>query len=368
MWTLTNNYSNWEALEKEFPWVADMQSVPQDSIHHAEGNVAIHTQMVLQAMQDLEEFQQLAPWEQEMLLAAALAHDIEKRSTTVEEKGRILSPGHAKKGAFTFRNILFEKGGLTVKEREQLVGLVRYHGFPIWLMEKKNPEKELLKVALETNTLWLYILAKADVLGRICADQKEMLDRVTLFKMMCEEHNCFGKPRAFTTSEGRFHYFNTDEMYPDYEPFDSYKATVHVLSALPGMGKDYFIKQNLDLPIISLDALRIELKVAPTDTAGNGSVVQEAKKRAKQYLASGQDFVWNATNTSQLMRAQLIELFTDYKAKVVIHYIEKPYKKWLQQNHNRERKVSEAVLFKMLLKWQPPSLFEAHEVYYYEEK
>ncbi|MDI9311804.1 MAG: AAA family ATPase [Limnohabitans sp.] len=366
MWTLTNNYNDWAALELEFSWVADMKNVPQDAIHHAEGDVAIHTQMVLKEMQNLPEFKALAHYEQAFLLAAALAHDIEKRSTTITENGRIQSPGHAKKGAFTFRQILFEKGGLSLFEREQLVGLVRYHGFPIWLMEKQNPEKELLKVAFETNTEWLYILAKADILGRICNDQQEMLDRISLFKMMCEEQDCWDKPRDFISSEGRFHYFNTAEMYPDYQPFDAYKCTVHVMSALPGMGKDYFIKNQFDLPVISLDALRIQHKIAPTDTAGNGRIVQEAKKMAKAYLASGQDFVWNATNTSQLMRMQLIELFIDYKAKVILHYIEKPYKKWLQQNHNRDAKVPEQVLFKMLSKWQPPSVYEGHEVYYYE--
>ncbi|MFK7032304.1 AAA family ATPase [Flavobacterium oreochromis] len=367
MWTLTNNYNNWQALENEFVWVAEMKEVPQDPIHHAEGNVAIHTQMVLKAMQELPEFVALAKNEQAFLLAAALAHDIEKRSTTVIENGRVQSPGHAKKGAFTFRQILFEKGGLSLFEREQLAGLVRYHGFPIWLMEKQNPEKELLKVSLEANTKWLYLLAKADILGRICNDQKEMLERITLFKMMCEEYDCWGKPRHFNSTEGRFHYFNTNENYPDYQPFDTYKCTVHVLSALPGMGKDYFIKNQFDLPVISLDALRIQHKIAPTDAAGNGRIVQEAKKMAKIYLASGQDFVWNATNTSRLMREQLIALFVDYKAKVIIHYIEKPYKKWLVQNHTREAKVPENVLFKMLSKWQPPSLYEGHEVLYYED-
>lgn len=365
MWTLSNNYNNWEALESEFEWVKDMKQVPQDEIHHAEGNVAIHTEMVLNAMQELEEYKQLEDWEKEILLAAALAHDIEKRSTTQIENGRIISPGHSKKGAQTFRVALFEKYPLAYSLREKLVNLVRYHGFPIWCMEKSNPVKELLKVSLETNTLWLYILAKADMIGRICNDTAAMLERVEFFKFMCIEHDCFGKEKGFSNNNGRFHYFNSQENYVDYQPFENFKSTVHLMSALPGMGKDFFIAQNFDMNIISLDEMRQKYKVTHNDTKSNGQIIQESKQLAKQYLAKGIPFVWNATNITELMRAQLIDMFVTYKAKVIIHYIEKPYKQWLKQNHSRQAKVPENALEKMLFKWQPPSIIEAHEVKYY---
>lgn len=58
MWTITNNKS-WQHLEETFDWVANMQAVPQDARHHAEGNVAIHTQMVLQALEEQTLYQQL---------------------------------------------------------------------------------------------------------------------------------------------------------------------------------------------------------------------------------------------------------------------------------------------------------------------
>ncbi len=44
-WQLTQ-CRDWAQLEKQFDFVC-MQYVPQDRLHHAEGNVAIHTQMVL---------------------------------------------------------------------------------------------------------------------------------------------------------------------------------------------------------------------------------------------------------------------------------------------------------------------------------
>ncbi|NOU30314.1 MAG: hypothetical protein HOO96_20620, partial [Polyangiaceae bacterium] len=39
----------WDALQV-FPWVRALEACPQDAIHHAEGNVWIHTRMVLETL------------------------------------------------------------------------------------------------------------------------------------------------------------------------------------------------------------------------------------------------------------------------------------------------------------------------------
>ncbi len=75
-WQLTQ-CRDWAQLEKQFDFVRDMQYVPQDRLHHAEGNVAIHTQMVLAALKDLPEYQQLTELKQQIVWAAALLHDVE---------------------------------------------------------------------------------------------------------------------------------------------------------------------------------------------------------------------------------------------------------------------------------------------------
>lgn len=82
IWQLTKN-KDWASLEKQFSWVAEMKHVEQHKIHHAEGNVAIHTQMVLDELLKLSSFQNLDEQDKEILWAAALMHDIEKRSTSV---------------------------------------------------------------------------------------------------------------------------------------------------------------------------------------------------------------------------------------------------------------------------------------------
>lgn len=108
-WQLTKN-RDWSQLEAQFDFIRDMQNVPQDSLHHAEGNVAIHTQMVLAALESLPEYQQLSPFKQQVVWTAALLHDVEKRSTTREdEEGRIHSPGHAKKVSYLYGIYYFVK-------------------------------------------------------------------------------------------------------------------------------------------------------------------------------------------------------------------------------------------------------------------
>src|SRR5688572_26379064 len=132
-WSISKN-KKWASLEQEFKWVADMKGVIQDSIHHAEGDVAIHTQKVLEALESLPDFQKFDDQTKEMLWAAALLHDVEKRSTTVvEENGRITSRGHAKKGEFTTREILFREVPTPFFLREKICALVRHHGLPLWI-------------------------------------------------------------------------------------------------------------------------------------------------------------------------------------------------------------------------------------------
>lgn len=353
-------------MAQHYDWIADMHGVPQDPVHHAEGDVAVHTQMVLEALRALPEYQALDPEAQEILWMAALLHDVEKRSTTfTESDGSIVSPGHAKKGALTARYILYTQFDLPFTIREQIVYLVRYHGLPLWLMHKPDPLKALLKTSLLVNTAWLALLARADILGRICNDQGEMLERIGFFEAYAREQNCWGAPYAFANELSRFQYFQKEDGHPEYIPFDNTTCEVVVMSGLPGMGKDHHIgKYFYDLPVVSLDAIRKKHKLKPEDKSANGWVAQQAKEQARSYLRVGQSFVWNATNITSTMRKQLIDLLSSYKASIRIVYLEQPYKTWHRQNSERADMVPPAVLEKLLRKLEVPEPTEAHIVDY----
>jgi len=363
MWQLSEN-RNWDYLKQKFAWVNDMEGVPQDAIHHAEGDVETHTQMVIAALVKLPEYQLLDQQNQAILFAAALMHDIEKRSTTVIElDGRITSAGHAKKGEKTTRTILYCEIPTPFAIREQVAKLVRYHGLPLWIFEKQHTQKALLQTSLEVNTEHLMMLAKADILGRICADQDELLYKIELFKAFCQEQAVWGKAKFFSSNLARFNYFQKVDESPDYVPFEENSFEVIMMAGVPGSGKDTYLKKyHKDLVIVSLDSIRRKHGISATDKSGNGRVVQMAKELARESLRKKQSFAWNATNTSRQMREQLIDLFTTYGAKVKIIYLEVPYKKLMSQNRNREYAVPESVITKLIERLEIPTDSEGHEV------
>lgn len=364
MWTLTKN-KNWGQL-KNLSWVNDMYGVPQSPVHHAEGDVAIHTQMVLAALENMEAFKDLNEQDRETVWTAALMHDVEKRSTTfTDENGQIVSPGHAKKGAVTTRKILYRDFAVPFVIREQISGLVRYHGLPLWVFEKPNPVQALIKASLEVNTSLLVLLATADVLGRICSDVDELLYKIELFKELAKEHNCWGKPKSFSSNLSMFQYFRKDDRQPDFEAFDDTQTLVIIMSGIAGSGKDFYISKNFPtLPVVSLDDMRRKAKIEYGDAKGNGRIIQAAKEQAKQYLRSKQAFVWNATNITLQMRVQLIDLFEPYKPRIKIVYVETTYSKLAAQNKNREYTLPQAAIEKMIDRLEVPQLWEAMEVEY----
>ena len=363
MWTITND-KNWKTLEEKFSWVAVMKTVPQDARHHAEGDVAIHTGMVLKALTGTPEFQVLSAQQQECLWASALLHDVEKFSTTViEPDGSITAHGHARKGAMTARRILYREVPTPFFLREAIVALVRYHGLPLWLLEKPDPLKQIIKASMEVNTEWLALLARADVLGRICADRDDLLYRIDCFEEFCKENGCWGQIRGFVSAASRMNYLTRDDGYPDYDPFEKPQFEVVLMSGLPGSGKDSYIRRHYkDWPVISLDSLREDKGIDHRDSTGNGQIIQEAKEKARELLRKQKGFVWNGTNITRQMRTQLIELFMQYKASVRIVYIEAPYHKLMQQNREREAVVPAAAMEKLIQKLEVPAAWEAHDL------
>jgi len=134
------------------------------------------------------------------------------------------------------------------------------------------------------------------------------------------------------------------------------------MSAIPASGKDYYIENHLDLPILSLDNIRREHKIKPTDKKGTGRVVQMAKEQAKVYMRKKQSFVFNATNITKEMRGRWISLFLEYRARVKIIYLEVPYKRLKKQNGNRAYPVPLDVIDRLFNKLEIPDFEEGHEV------
>ncbi len=353
---------HWDELQA-FPWVRALEGCPQDPIHHAEGNVWIHTRMVLETLSAMPAFRALPFEEQSIVHIACLMHDIAKPQTTRVEDDRVTAKGHSRAGELMARRILWDLGA-PFALREAVCGLIRYHQIPFFLIERDDARRVAAEVSLKARCDHLALVAEADIRGRVCADTNRILDQIELFREFCRDEDCFSKPRRFASNHTRFIYFRSSSesgRHPDVEAFDDTHTEVILMSGLPGAGKDTWARENLrGLPVVSLDVLRDELDVDPTDP--QGTVVQAARERAKEHLRRREPFVWNATNLSQQRRGPLIDLAADYGARVRIVYLEASPERLFAQNEARVAAVPEGVIRRMTERWEVPSLTEAHEV------
>jgi len=360
-----NEKIDWETILSKYDCLQILETIPQSPIYHGEGNVWIHTKMVCEEMIQLTEWQALNELDRSILFFAALLHDIGKAPCTVINKGQITSHKHAVVGALMVRQLLMQEAWhqIPFELRERVVYLVRYHGLPLWFTGKRNPEKEILRAAQLINLKHLAILAEADLRGRICEGKEDLFFNIELFKETAEKYDCLEQAYPFFSDAARFIYFQKEDGNRFYEPYEKDTFEVILMAGLPGAGKDTYLQNNLkDLPIISLDKIRKELKISPKAT--QGKVIQTAKERAKVFLRKKEPFVWNATNISRKVRGPLVELFSTYGATVKIIYIEPNLKTLFAQNENREDIVPRNVLKRMMKRLELPTVMEAHQVEY----
>lgn len=154
-----------------FPELQSLVGVPQEPEWHPEGDVDVHTMMVVDEARKLIDD---LPYEKQVtVMLAAVAHDFGKPPTTQFFDGRVRSHSHDEAGveptlAFLDRFGIFTINGYDV--RNQVVQLVRYHLKPgeFYKAESKNPvgDGAFRRLARKVEPDLLYRVAKADSLGR----------------------------------------------------------------------------------------------------------------------------------------------------------------------------------------------------------
>ena len=344
------------------PWARAMAACAQDAGWHAEGDVWTHTAMVCRQLPRLADWPDLSPRERTLLVFAALFHDAGKPATSAldPETGRIRSPKHALKGERLARGVLRDLG-CPLKTREEIARLVRFHGRPAFLLERPDPEHEVVSLSWLVRNRLLHLFAIADTRGRTTAETTRAEETLGLWKLAAEECGCYDAPYPFANDHARFRYYRGERPDRFHVPHEDHRCTVTLLSGLPGSGKDTWLARNRPgLPVISLDDLRDELDVEPTDDQGR--VAQLARERCRTALRAGTDFAFCATNLLRQTRSRWIDLFADYGARVEAVYVEPPLPTILDRNRRRERRVPEDAIRRLADKTEPPTATEAHAV------
>ena len=356
-------------------FVIPMSRTEQNPAFHAEGDVWTHTKLVCETLVKLDSFRNLTEDEQQAVFLASLLHDIGKIPTTRWEEGRWTSPNHTLVGSKMARQFLWQELGLCgtpekQQFRETVCNLIRYHSFPPHAIDDPDGKRKLLAVAANGEFCPLFtiellcILCEADALGRECAeaqDRLRMTEQVQLCREFARESGCYDHPFAFPSAHTRYSCLSGKDIAPEVELYDDTWGEVILMSGLPGTGKDTWIQGNCsDLPMISLDEIRREMKISPTEN--QSKVIEIAREQAKEFLRKKQPFVWNATNLSPMVRAKQIKLFAQYHASTRIVYLETDWNEQLRRNSNRAEVVPEQAICHMMEELVLPEAKEAHKV------
>jgi tRNA nucleotidyltransferase (CCA-adding enzyme) len=156
-------------LQKIFPEIHSLIGVPQDDEWHPEGDVFVHTQLVVDGARNLIE--ELSYPKKVTVMLAALAHDFGKPPTTEFIEGRWRSRGHEEAGVVPTESFLDRLNIHTIDGydvRKQVIALVREHLKPGEFYKKRDEvgEGAFRRLARRCEPDLLYRVAKADSLGR----------------------------------------------------------------------------------------------------------------------------------------------------------------------------------------------------------
>ena len=157
------------AIEQVFPEIQTLIGVPQDPDWHPEGDVFVHTLLVVDRAREL--IDDLPYARQVTVMLAALAHDFGKPPTTQFLEGHWRSRGHEEAGVepasrFLDRINIHTIDGYDV--RRQVVALVREHLKPGEFYKKRDEvgEGAFRRLARRCEPDLLYRVARSDSLGR----------------------------------------------------------------------------------------------------------------------------------------------------------------------------------------------------------
>lgn len=381
-----------EQLGDTLPLLHQFKLTEQDPQWHAEGDVHIHTGMVLDELYQLfeDEACHIQGERRQALVLGALLHDIAKPLTTrrKELRGveRVVATRHEAIGRSYIAHRLLDLE-LSRKVVELIMGLVGEHQMPKLLVIKQMERGEYWKLARKAPMDLLYWLEVADMRGRICEDLSEQLDFLEEFRLFSEEYDVWEthKPlqqlrRDMKPQLQGLPLITQDMIFArtvrDFEEGDistleegvarTYSlrngfSEVYVLYGPSGSGKSSWIKQfDPECEVISLDELREEINGDRADQSNIGQVLSVARERLKVHLRKKRKIIWDASNLREDFRQRICRIAFDYQAFVTMVVCHKSEHQIFRDNKNRPYPVPEDVLRNQMDHLEWPLQEEAH--------
>ncbi len=381
-----------DTFADRLPTLAELAGTEQDPGWHAEGDVHVHTAMVLDELYEAlasDEGRALGPDTQLELILGALLHDVAKPLTTrrgeVRGVERVVAPRHEARGRGLVATALVDV--LPWASLWHVMGMVGSHQEPKLLVVKDAAPGAWRASARRVDPVRVAWLERADMRGRRCADRAAQVEQIDLFAIGAEawapegwqapwraffgealaERPLAFRDRAFGEAmtalvEGRLEDPSdaTHLLYGEPEP-----PELVVLCGPSGSGKSTFVERTLrpaGFEVVSLDALRAELSGDRADLSLDGAVRQEARRSLKAALRPGRRVVWDATSLRRDFRAPIVQLGHDYGALVTIVVFQLSPADLHRRNRARDHDVPVRVLDQQLDRWEWPDVDEAHRL------
>lgn len=380
-----------DALGDVIPTMHRLEETPQDPGWHAEGNVLIHTGMVLDALYELLENRatSIAGERRTALILAAALHDVAKPLTTrsMEIRGvqRLAAPRHEMRGRSALSLQMMEQG-LDYSLIERVVDLVGYHVQPKFLVVKGRERDAYLRLAQFADPELLYWLELADMIGRSCADRAEQIEHIEMFGLFAREHGAW-RPFADDAPAWRATYRDAiegsaslrDLSYRQFvqdlcdgtvtQPEEGIARSYRFRDGFPelvitvgpsGSGKSTWVERHLaDHVRISLDEIRDE-RGRRSDQSHNARVRSIARDRLREGLRRKQKLVWDATTLRRDFRDVLTKLTVDYGGLVTLVCFPRAPDTYHRRNRERSTPVPTSVLNRQIETLQWPERLEGH--------
>lgn len=369
-----------------FPLLYKFKETIQDSIWHAEGDVHIHTQMVLDELYSIFNNKEYVPTpsDRRVLILSAVLHDIAKPLvTTVDADGRVKARKHEEVG----KNYLVYKLlqlDLPMEEYLKILAIVGFHQTPKLLVIRDEPRHKYLEFNNMINYELIYWLEVADLRGRTCEDREESLMYLDEYKRITEEE--LNKPYRYYVSSIPNVYTEKRKRYLEvvgnylinngqvdslqsafaklYEPSLNYSKVI-LLCGVSGSGKSQHIKKNYaGYTVISLDNLREQLLKNRQDMSNHGVVIQAAYELLRQCLRNKQNVVWDATNYRKDFRNKILDIAHAYGALSKIVMVLSTTDDIHHRNNLRQHSIPTEDIDRQIKSIEFPDSTEAHIIEY----
>ena len=365
--------TGWVAWEAEWPELfAEMRRTRDVSA--ADGvNVLMSAQAACNKLFGLPEFLSLNERQRQILFLACFLHDVGKTLTTKRIKRQWVSPNHDLRGAELARYSLWTDYKLAgtmdmLSFREAVSLLVQHHEKPLVfqdVLKQGDAEASFAVESLAANGILVadFTLELLGILGLAVANTPEAEDVCRRFMETAERNGCLRESPKFADDVSRFAFLSRQSKSSDAVVTDNTWGEIVMMAGLPGTGKDTWISRNQpELPMISLDEIRKEIHVLPTEP--QEPVVSLAYSRAREFLLNHTPFLWNATNITTDIRNRQLGMFMRYGASVRIVYLETTVDEQYRRNRNRVAVVPEVAVTRMRRHLVLPTIHEARRVEY----